>query len=73
MGNEPILKNNDVIGYVTSGDYGYTTKKNIAYGYIPTEYSYPGTPLTIQYLGTNLNATVSEEPLFDPLMERLKS
>ena len=73
MGNEPILKNNMLLGYVTSGDYGYTVAKNIAYGYLPIEHSAPGTRVIIQYLDTNLDAIVSEEPLFDPTMERLKS
>jgi glycine cleavage system aminomethyltransferase T len=73
MGNEPILRNNSPIGYVTSGDYGYTVNKNIAYGYLPMEHADPGTILTIQYLGKNLSALVAEEPLFDPQMERLKS
>ena len=73
MGNEPILKNNILLGYVTSGDYGYTVEKNIAYGYLPIKYATPGTGVIIQYLGTNLDAIVSEEPLFDPAMDRLKS
>ena len=47
--------------------------KNIAYGYLPIEHSAPGTRVIIQYLDTNLDAIVSEEPLFDPTMERLKS
>tara|TARA_B100001123_G_scaffold87778_2_gene100806 strand:+ start:2565 stop:5042 length:2478 start_codon:yes stop_codon:yes gene_type:complete len=73
MGNEPILKNNILLGYVTSGDYGYTVAENIAYGYLPIEHATPGTRVNIQYLGTTLDAIVSEEPLFDPTMERLKS
>ena len=36
-GSEPILKNNKVIGVTTSGGYGYTVGKTIAYGYIPFE------------------------------------
>ena len=47
--------------------------ENIAYGYLPIEHAIPGTRVNIQYLGTTLDAIVSEEPLFDPTMERLKS
>jgi 4-methylaminobutanoate oxidase (formaldehyde-forming) len=37
QGSEPILKNDKVIGVTTSGGYGYTVGKTIAYGYIPFE------------------------------------
>ena len=36
-GSEPILKNDKVIGVTTSGGYGYTVGKTIAYGYTPFE------------------------------------
>ena len=36
-GSEPILKDDKVIGVTTSGGYGYTVGKTIAYGYIPFE------------------------------------
>ena len=36
-GSEPILKDDKVIGLTTSGGYGFTVGKTIAYGYIPFE------------------------------------
>jgi glycine cleavage system aminomethyltransferase T len=60
------------VGYVSSAAYGYTVGRCIAYGYLPVEQSQPGTPVTIEYLGTRLPATVQEEPLYDPKMERLR-
>jgi glycine cleavage system aminomethyltransferase T len=37
LGNEPILKGDKVVGWITSGGYGYSVKKSIACGYLPIE------------------------------------
>ncbi|TIQ01042.1 MAG: FAD-dependent oxidoreductase [Mesorhizobium sp.] len=34
LGRETILRNNEPVGYLTSGGYGYTVGKNIGYGYV---------------------------------------
>ena len=36
-GSEPIMHKGRVIGITTSGGYGYTVGKTIAYSYIPVE------------------------------------
>ena len=36
-GRESILRNDEVVGYITSGGWGYTVNKNIAYGYVKHE------------------------------------
>jgi glycine cleavage system aminomethyltransferase T len=73
LGNEPIRDGGQVLGYVTSTNYGYSVGKHIAYGYLPIDYAEPGTGVEIEYLGTRYPAVVSEEPLFDPEMKKLKS
>ncbi len=73
MGKEPIIDGERVIGYVTSANFGYTVGKSIAYGYVPIEYATAGTKLTIEYFGRRYEATVTEEPLFDPSHVRLRS
>jgi len=70
VGKEAILDGEKVIGLVTSGGYGHTIKKPIAYGYLPTDYSKPGTRLQIEVAATRYEATVEKEPLYDP--ENLK-
>lgn len=67
----PILDGEDVLGYVNAADYGYTIDAGIAYGYVPSEYAEPGVELTIQYEGEGYDATVREEPLFDPDREKI--
>jgi 4-methylaminobutanoate oxidase (formaldehyde-forming) len=33
-GSEPIIRNGNVVGVTTSGGYGHTVRKTIAYGYL---------------------------------------
>ena len=73
MGKEPIIDKKEVVGYVTSSDYGYTVGSGIAYGYLPLEYCEPGTSLMIDYLGKHHTVTVSREPLYDPENVKLLS
>ena len=72
FGYEPIFTNGTCVGHVTSANYGYSIGKFIVYGYLPLDYATPGTKLEIEYLGERWPAVVSEEPLWDPTMARLK-
>jgi 4-methylaminobutanoate oxidase (formaldehyde-forming) len=73
LGNEPILKGDKVIGWVTSGGYGYSVKKSIAYGYLPTEEAKPGNEFTTDWFGEKIKLKVEADPLYDPKGERIKS
>ena len=73
MGGEPILDGERVLGHVTSAGYGYTLRQSIAYGYLPTEYSTPGTRVEAQLFGVKHGATVMKEPLYDPKNEKIKA
>jgi glycine cleavage system aminomethyltransferase T len=68
-----ILDRDNVIGIVTSGVYGHTVKKPIAYGYLPIEYSKPGTQLHIEVAARRYEATVEKEPLYDPDNKKVKA
>lgn len=72
VGKEAILDGDQVIGIVTSGGYGYTIKKPIAYGYLPVNYSKPGTRLQIEVAARRYEATVEKEPLYDPENKRVR-
>ncbi|MEE2884753.1 MAG: FAD-dependent oxidoreductase [Chloroflexota bacterium] len=73
MGKEPILQSGERVGYITSANFGYTTGKSIAYGYLPTKLNNPGQPLEVEYFGQLYQATVCQEPLYDPKMDKLKN
>ena len=75
MGKEPIFAagGDQVLGYVTSANYGYSVQRSLAYGYLPVEYAGEGTKVEVYFFGDRYPATVNQEPLFDPENARLKS
>lgn len=72
MGKEPMFIGDWVVSYVTSANYGYSVGRGIVYGYLPIKHSEVGTKINVEYFGERYPATVSDEPLWDPRMERLK-
>ncbi len=73
IGNEPIRAEDQVISWVTSGGYGYSVGKSIAYGYLPMGYAAVGTALDVEIIGERIEAAVAAEPLWDPKGERIKA
>ncbi|MFD9895335.1 FAD-dependent oxidoreductase [Amycolatopsis sp. NPDC059027] len=73
LGKEPVYAQSRPIGYVTSAAYGYTVGKNIAYAWLPVDYTTPGQRVEIEYFAEKIPALVAAEPLFDPTMTRLRS
>ncbi len=72
IGKEAILDGDQVIGLVTSGGFGHTIKKPIAYGYLPIGYSKPGTRLSIEVAARRYEALIEKEPLYDPENKKIK-
>ncbi len=72
MGFEPIFANGDCIGHVSSGNYGYSVGKMIAFGYLPRQHAGIGTPLEVEYLGNRYPAQIAADVLYDPKDKRLK-
>ncbi|WP_227378227.1 GcvT family protein [Haladaptatus halobius] len=66
LSGRPVLKDGESIGYVQAGDYGYSIDESIVYTYVPSEYAKAGTSVRIQCEGRLYDATVRDEPLFDP-------
>ncbi|MDP9184478.1 MAG: FAD-dependent oxidoreductase, partial [Actinomycetota bacterium] len=73
MGKEPIWHGGNVVGYVTSANYGYSIGRGIVYGYLPVALVDEGTSVEVEYFGTRYAATVAADPLFDPKGERLRA
>ena len=72
LGGEPVRVNHDVAGRVTSGGYGFTIERSIAYAYLPPTCT-PGNRVDVQVFGRWVPATVASEPLYDPTGERIRS
>ncbi len=42
LGNEPVRVGGEIVGRVTTGGYGYTVERSIAYAYLPPELAKAG-------------------------------
>lgn len=65
-GYEPIWKDGKMIGYVTSGGYGYTIGKSIALALIEKEHAVPGMELTTHIVGDEKACRIIEDSPYDP-------
>jgi 4-methylaminobutanoate oxidase (formaldehyde-forming) len=58
---------------VTSGGYGYTVERSIAYAYLPTIDAEIGTRVAVEIFGEWVEGEVAAEPLYDPDGVRVRS
>src|SRR5271155_1391070 len=71
LGNEPVRVNGNVVGRVTSGGYGYTVERSIAYAYLPAG-GEAGSTGEVDNFGEWVAGVLAREPLFDPKGERMR-
>ena len=78
LGNEPVLDpestatGGKIIGMTTSGAYGHTVGKSLAFAYVQPQYAEAGTKFEIRLLGQNHSATVLKDAAYDPDNLRLR-
>jgi 4-methylaminobutanoate oxidase (formaldehyde-forming) len=73
LGSEPVRVAGAAVGRVTSGGYGYTVGRSIAYASLPAEHTVPGTPVEVEIFGDWVAGEIAAEPLFDPRGERIRA
>ncbi len=73
LGSEPVRVDGTLVGRVTSGGYGYTVERSIAYAYLPAGYVQPGRPIEVEIFGDWVAGEIAAEPLFDPRGERIRA
>jgi glycine cleavage system aminomethyltransferase T/glycine/D-amino acid oxidase-like deaminating enzyme len=71
LSGRPVLKDGEAVGYVQAADFGYSIGASIAYTYLPSEYAEAGTDVQVLCEGETYDATVRDEPLFDPGREKI--
>ena len=71
LGSEPVRIGGEVSGRVTSGGYGYSVGRSIAYAYVPAS-ARTGTAVEVEIFGTWVPGRVADEPLFDPHGARVR-
>jgi 4-methylaminobutanoate oxidase (formaldehyde-forming) len=84
-GNETLYCGGAIVGRVTSGGYGHTVGKCIAYGYVSGpglesirdidagKRSASSVEFAVESLGVRIKAEYQPRPLYDPKNERVKS
>ncbi|MEP2703913.1 MAG: FAD-dependent oxidoreductase [Roseibium sp.] len=74
--NEPILRDGEVVSYLTSGNYGHTLGGAVGLGYVPCAGESPsellGSTFELDVAGVRVKAEASLKPLYDPKSERVK-
>jgi glycine cleavage system aminomethyltransferase T/glycine/D-amino acid oxidase-like deaminating enzyme len=70
--NEPVRVGGEIAGRVTSGGYGYTVERSIAYAYLPAEHASAGTAVAVEIFGEWVAGEVVQEPLWDPEGSRVR-
>jgi 4-methylaminobutanoate oxidase (formaldehyde-forming) len=72
LGGEPVRIAAATAGRVTSGGYGHRVERSIAYAYLPSLASGPGTAVEVDVFGELIAGTVVDEPLYDPESARIR-
>ena len=73
---EPVLRDGEIVSYLTSGSYGHHLGAALGMGYIPCHGEALADVLASSYeidvAGTRVKAEVSSKPFYDPKSERAK-
>ncbi|MEP2718929.1 FAD-dependent oxidoreductase, partial [Pseudophaeobacter sp.] len=74
--NEPLIRDGEIVGYLSSGSYGHTLGGAMGLGYVPCEGEKAAEVLASTYeidvMGTRVRAEASLKPMYDPKSERVK-
>ena len=73
LGSEPVRMDGEVLGRVTSGGYGYSVERSIAYAYVPAGAAEPGRGVEVEIFGEWVPGKIAEEPLWDPAGARIRA
>ena len=73
---EPVLRDGEIVSYLTSGSYGHHMGAAMGMGYVPCHGEALSDVLASTYeidvAGTRVKAEVSSKPFYDPKSERVK-
>ena len=68
--NEPIWRDDTLVGHITSGAYGHTLGSCIGLGYVPADAA--DGDFEIEVAGVRIPADASSRPMYDPKNERIR-
>jgi 4-methylaminobutanoate oxidase (formaldehyde-forming) len=74
--NEPVIRDGEIVGYLSSGSYGHALGGAMGLGYVPCKGEDAAEVLASSYeidvAGTRVKAEASLRPMYDPKSERVK-
>ena len=70
-GTEPVLKDGDLVGYITSGGMGWRCGAMLAVAWLDAEAVIDGPDLEVQILLKTYSAKMVDDPIYDPGNQRL--
>ena len=73
LGNNPIYKDDEVVGRATGGNYGFRVQKSLALGMVNPGLSKVGTQLKMDILGKMHNVEVINDSPYDPENKVIKA
>ncbi|HEY3427727.1 MAG TPA: glycine cleavage T C-terminal barrel domain-containing protein, partial [Acidimicrobiia bacterium] len=68
----PVYQSDGVVGWISSGEFGYSVGAFLAHAFVPEELTAPKTRLRVRYTGRFFEGDVVKGPLWDPTNARLK-
>ena len=75
--NEPVLRDGEIVGYLSSGAYGHALGGAMGLGYVPCKGESAADVLASTYeidvAGSRVAAEASLKPMYDPKSERVKA
>jgi glycine cleavage system aminomethyltransferase T/glycine/D-amino acid oxidase-like deaminating enzyme len=72
LGGEPVRIGGELVGRVTSGGFGYTVGRSIAFAYLPATLTSVGTEIEVDIFGAWVAGHVAEDVLYDPTGARIR-
>jgi 4-methylaminobutanoate oxidase (formaldehyde-forming) len=73
LGSEPVRVDGRTVGRVTSGGYGYSVARSVAYAYVPAALADVGRRVEVGIFDRYVGAAIAAEPLFDPTNARVRA
>ena len=73
VGNEPVYLGDKVVGVTTSGGYGHTVRKSLAFAYVDWKLANIGQQFDVLMFNERRKARIIAEPAWDPANERPRS
>ena len=75
--NEPLIRDGEIVGYLSSGGYGHHLGAAIGLGYVPCKGETAADVLASSYeidvAGVRVKAEASLRPMYDPKSERVRA